>query len=134
MNWKTITCILILLMGFASSGIGQGKDDLESLKKLFPVNPKEKVIHTKPDWSNEIMLIITVGFNVYKKHISTQDALNCAFYPSCSSYALETIKINGFLGVFDAVDRLTRCNGFSPEKYITHPETHRFYDPIRKIR
>ena len=120
MSWKTITCILILLTGFVSSGIGQGKDDMESLKRIFPVNSKEQVISTKPDWSNELMLIMTVGFNVYKKYISTQDALNCAFYPSCSSYALKTIKINGFLGIFDAVDRLTRCNGFSQEKYEIH--------------
>lgn len=133
MSWKTMIFILFLLTGFASSGLSQKKDDLERLKNLFPVNPKEKVISTQPDWSNELMLIVTVGFNVYKKYISSQDALNCAFYPSCSSYALETIKTNGFLGVFDAVDRLTRCNGFSPEKYSTHLETHRFYDPIRKI-
>ncbi|MCK5821516.1 MAG: membrane protein insertion efficiency factor YidD [Bacteroidales bacterium] len=121
------------MTGFASSGISQEKEDMERLKNLFPVNSKDKVISTQADWSNELKLILTVGFNVYKKYISTQDALNCAFYPSCSSYALETLKVNGFLGIFDAVDRLTRCNSFSPEKYHVHPTTHRFYDPIRKI-
>jgi len=133
MNWKTMIFILFLLTSFASSGICQEKDDIERIKSIFPVNTRDKVMKTQPDWSNELMLILTVGFNVYKKYISSQDALSCAFYPSCSSYALETIKVNGFLGLFDAIDRLTRCNGFSPEKYVVHQKTHRFYDPIRKI-
>ena len=100
--------------------------------KLYPVESEQELIQTKADWSNEVMLIMSVGFNVYKKYISSQDAMNCSFYPSCSSYALQTIQNNGFLGIFDAIDRLTRCNGFSPEKYHTHPETHRYYDPVRK--
>lgn len=120
-------------MGFFSSGTAQEKDEAERIKNLFPVKNKKEVIKTTTDWSNELMLILTVGFNIYKKNISSQDALNCAFYPSCSSYALETIKVNGIIGIFDAVDRLTRCNGFSPEKYDQHPESHRFYDPIKKI-
>ena len=135
MNWKTIVFILILLTGFGRCVIGQTTSDIERLKYLFPIdNHKEKIVQTKADWSNEFMLIMTAGFNIYKKYVSSQDAVHCAFYPSCSIHALETIKVNGFLGIFDAIDRLTRCNSFSPENYTTHPETHRFYDPIRKIR
>ena len=135
MNLKTIIFTLFLLTGFVRFGMGQKTSYIEKLKHLYPVvNQKEEVIQTKADWSNEFMLIMSAGFNVYKKYVSSQDAMHCAFYPTCSMYALETIKVNGFLGIFDAIDRLTRCNSFSPEKYITHPETHRFYDPIRKIR
>jgi len=108
--------------------------DISALKKVYPVGNKKEVIQTETDWSNEVKLLLTLGFNVYKKYISSQDALNCAFYPSCSSYALVTVQQNGLLGVFDAVDRLTRCNGFSPEKYNTHEESHRYYDPVKKIR
>lgn len=134
MNWKTMIFILILLTGFGRSVTGQPASDIERLKRCYPVvDHKEKVIQTKADWSNELTLILTVGFNVYKKYVSSQDAVHCAFYPSCSIYALETIKVNGLLGIFDAIDRLTRCNSFSPEKYTTHQETHRFYDPIHKI-
>jgi putative component of membrane protein insertase Oxa1/YidC/SpoIIIJ protein YidD len=49
-------------------------------------------------------------------------------------YALNTIKTNGILGILDAIDRLTRCNGMSPEKYPIDKSSQRFYDPVKKIR
>jgi len=67
---------------------------------------------------NEVETIITSMFVFYKKFISSQDSRSCVFIPSCSSYALETIKKNGVLvGFLDTMDRLTRCHGFSAEKY-----------------
>ena len=93
----------------------------------------------KPDYSlqidptNEIKLLLTTGFAFYKTFISSQDGMTCTFHPSCSSYALSTIQTNGILGVLDAIDRLMRCHGLSPEKYTVHEPSHRFYDPVRKI-
>jgi putative component of membrane protein insertase Oxa1/YidC/SpoIIIJ protein YidD len=95
---------------------------------------------TKPDYSlkidatNEFKLLLTSGFAFYKTFVSSQDGVKCTFYPSCSVYALNTIKTNGLLGVLDAIDRLTRCNGISPEKYHIDEATHRLYDPVEKIR
>ena len=86
------------------------------------------------DPTNEFKLILTGGFAFYKAFISSQDGMKCTFYPSCSVYALNTIKTNGLLGVLDAIDRLTRCNGISPEKYPIHEHSQRFYDPVEKIR
>jgi len=85
------------------------------------------------DASNELLLILTAGFVFYKTFISSQDAVSCTFYPTCSVYALNSIKLNGFLGILDAIDRLSRCNGLSPENYPIHESTHRLYDPVRKI-
>jgi len=45
---------------------------------------------------------------------------------------LISIKEKGiFWGMLNAIDRLTRCNGFSPEKYEIHAETHLLSDPVR---
>jgi putative component of membrane protein insertase Oxa1/YidC/SpoIIIJ protein YidD len=87
----------------------------------------------KVDPTNEIKLVLTGGFAFYKTFVSSQDGMTCTFYPSCSSYALSTIQTNGILGVLDAIDRLTRCNGLSPEKYHIHETSQRYYDPVRKI-
>jgi len=85
------------------------------------------------DPTNEIKLILTGGFAFYKTFISSQDGMTCTFYPSCSSYALSTIQTNGILGILDAIDRLTRCNGLSPEKYHIHELSQRYYDPVKRI-
>lgn len=78
---------------------------------------------------NEIEVIVTSIFVVYKNFISSQDSRSCVFSPSCSTYALETIKKNGLLlGFLDAIDRLTRCNGFSPEKYEYDQEQNLLID------
>ena len=133
MNWKITTCILILFLIAGNSGFAQQNTEFKRLEALFPVEKPEKKAPVKLDFSNEIRLLLTGSFNFYKKYISTQDALHCSFYPSCSAYALETVQTNGLLGIFDAVDRLTRCNSFSPEKYHVHPSSKRYYDPVKKI-
>jgi putative component of membrane protein insertase Oxa1/YidC/SpoIIIJ protein YidD len=109
------------------------KDDLERLSGVFAPVETKQVDTKKIDFKNEIRLILSSSYKFYKAFISTQDANNCAFYPSCSTYALETIQTNGFFGIFDAIDRLTRCNGFSNNKYPVHSESKHLYDPVKKI-
>lgn len=51
----------------------------------------------------------------YQRRISTLFGARCRFYPTCSQYALEAIKVHGALkGSFLAVKRLMRCNIFFP--------------------
>lgn len=134
MNWKTILSILILFPVFIRPLPAQINADIESVRKVF------KPVESKPDYSlkldptNEFKLILSAGFAFYKTFVSSQDAMKCTFYPSCSVYAYQTVKTNGLLGVLDAIDRLTRCNGISPEKYHIHEPSQRYYDPVRKIR
>jgi putative membrane protein insertion efficiency factor len=79
--------------------------------------------------SNEIKLILYNLFKGYKLFISSQDQRSCTFTPSCSVYAIETIKKNGILkGFLDTMDRLTRCNGLSPELYEYDPDQKLFID------
>lgn len=132
MNWKTISFIIILCAIFAKT-FSQSHPDVSSYQNLFEPAKTEKGFSTKIDISNEIKLLMTGAFAFYKHFISSQDGVHCAFHPSCSVYALETIKLNGFLGILDAIDRLTRCNGFSPEKYEIHEKSNLLYDPVKKI-
>lgn len=70
------------------------------------------------DCTNEPQFIMTGLFVGYKNFFSSQDGKSCTFTPSCSVYAIQTFKKKGiFEGLLDAVDRLTRCNGLTPENY-----------------
>lgn len=68
-------------------------------------------------------------FLIYKKTISSQDHNHCSFEPSCSEYAILSLKKHGvFIAFMDAADRLLRCNGMSPENYDFNPETELLVD------
>lgn len=51
----------------------------------------------------------------YQKYLSPLKRYNtCKFVPSCSSYAIEAIRLHGaFKGSMLAVWRILRCNPFS---------------------
>ncbi len=72
-------------------------------------------------------------FGFYKKQISHQDIMDCIYYPSCSVYVLGTIRTNGVLGIFDAIDRLTRCHLFGHDSYELHEGSNLYYDPVEEI-
>ena len=70
-------------------------------------------------------------FIFYKTFISSQDGSTCSFHPSCSEYAVMSIKKYGVMnGFLRTSDRLSRCNGFSPEKYKFISEKNLLYDPL----
>lgn len=79
--------------------------------------------------TNEASVLLTAFFIGYKNFFSSQDARSCTFEPSCSVYAIETIRHKGiFAGFLDAIDRLTRCNGLSPEDYDIDQEKRLLID------
>jgi hypothetical protein len=50
---------------------------------------------------------------VYRRFISPLLGPRCRFYPSCSAYALEAVRVHGALrGSWLAVRRLSRCHPF----------------------
>lgn len=70
----------------------------------------------------------------YKNYVSSQDASQCSFYPSCSEYAVIAIKKQGLIkGLINFSDRFQRCNGKSPEQYELIPGKHLLFDPVRDI-
>ena len=133
MSWKIVPSIILFCLSVQVYSQNQIKSDADKLSIVFSPEIKRTKVNRQLDFKNEIRLIFSASYHFYKVFISSQDANNCAFYPSCSTYALETLQTNGFLGMFDAIDRLTRCNGFSPNKYSVHSESHHFYDPVKKI-
>lgn len=67
---------------------------------------------------NELAVTGTVLYKVYRNLISSQDGSTCKFHPTCSAYCKTAMTKNGLiLGGIQAIDRLTRCNGLSPQKY-----------------
>ncbi len=123
------TCIIIL---FLASSICLGK--LALAQQVIPfdslVAGNHREIHKHDfspyfrDCSNELQVIMTGFFVGYKSFFSSQDGKSCTFSPSCSVYAIQAIKKKGIVeGLLDAVDRLTRCNGLTPENYEIDKES-----------
>lgn len=67
----------------------------------------------------------------YKSYISSQDAMSCSFYPSCSVYGTQSIGelglIEGFLNMFD---RISRCHGMNKAYYPSYINTVLNHDPL----
>lgn len=83
--------------------------------------------------TNEAKQVLSALFLFYKEFISSQDVDACVFTPSCSVYAMESVKTKGiFIGICSAFDRLSRCHGFAAGYYPVHPQTHKYYDPVEK--
>ena len=69
------------------------------------------------------LLIIIIKF--YKNSISPFLPSSCRFYPTCSEYAMQAIKIHGaFKGTFMATKRILRCNPFFSGGYDPVPGKH----------
>jgi uncharacterized protein len=84
------------------------------------------------DNRNEIEWMVSGLLLFYKSFISSQDGNRCVFYPSCSVYTIQAIKIKGPIKGFAAgMDRLCRCNRLSPEKYTKYSNTNLFSDPVK---
>ena len=82
---------------------------------------------------NDISVVASAGFLLYKAFISSQDNPSCVFTPSCSEYAVEAIQQYGFfLGWLKTFDRLSRCHGLvNHQHYHIDIEKKRFYDPVQ---
>nr|WP_206172592.1 membrane protein insertion efficiency factor YidD [Treponema phagedenis] len=71
----------------------------------------------------KILSIICIGvIKFYQKAISPLFPPTCRYYPTCSAYALESIKKYGpFKGVFLAIKRILRCHPFHKGGYDPVP-------------
>ena len=67
----------------------------------------------------------------YKSYISSQDALSCSFYPSCSVYGAQSLTqlglLEGFLNMFD---RISRCHNMNSSYYPQYKNTELKHDPL----
>jgi putative membrane protein insertion efficiency factor len=116
----------------SSLSIGQTQEELNIFDNVFEVKQEQPQYTVAKNNHNELQFVMSGFFLFYKTFISSQDLASCVFYPSCSVYALESVKKKGFFfGTLNAFDRLSRCNPFNADKYPIHKETQRLYDPVQ---
>lgn len=64
---------------------------------------------------NPLSWLIIILVRTYQLFISPLLGPRCRFYPSCSSYTIEAIKVHGFLkGSWLAIKRISRCHPGNP--------------------
>lgn len=103
----------------------------EQLKQLFKPNPKPDYKKYLKNSTNEAEGTAALLFVGYKSVLSSQDMSSCVFTPSCSVYAIETLKHDPiYIAYFKIFDRLSRCHPLSAKhEYEIHPKTGMLYDP-----
>lgn len=126
-------CILITLCLQAN---GQDANDFVFARNLTSYKKPESVGQTYKKQvtgnKNEIDALFSGLFLVYKVVLSSQDRNVCNFHPSCSEYGLTSIKQKGLIkGGIMTFDRLTRCNGLSPENYAIDLKLRKMIDPVQ---
>ena len=59
--------------------------------------------------------VLGVVIRAYRRFVSPLLRQNCRFYPTCSAYALEAIRVHGAMrGSLLAIRRIGRCHPWSP--------------------
>lgn len=108
---KNIIIFLCLLLP-ALKTEAQTPQDLKMLNDVFsPVKHEDKYTFARNLNANEYIWLLSKLFLIYKNHISSQDSGSCNFKPSCSEYAMISVKELGPVkGILNGFDRLTRCH------------------------
>ncbi|MBD1399877.1 membrane protein insertion efficiency factor YidD [Pelovirga terrestris] len=74
--------------------------------------------------SNYLIYPFVYLIDLYKYFISPLKVNCCRFYPSCSSYARESLINHGFLkGSFYSLFRIIKCHPFHPGGFDPVPPT-----------
>ncbi|HMS52944.1 MAG TPA: membrane protein insertion efficiency factor YidD [Chitinophagales bacterium] len=106
--------------------------DLTRLAEVqFYNQPHADYAFAKQNITNEVKLMLTGLFLMYKNFFSSQDAQRCSFSPSCSSYAMQAVQKKGVArGLLYGFDRLTRCHRLAPRHYEIQLDTGLQIDPV----
>lgn len=120
-----LSCLLFVRN---SRAVAQSKLDIARHKAVLPV-PQKRVYKEAQGNKNEVEALFSGLFLTYKTVLSSQDGNVCSFTPSCSEFGILAVKQHGLImGGIKTMDRLTRCNGLSPEKYTPDPQTKLLID------
>lgn len=138
-NAYTIAIILMITTAARAELAAQTGDSVlqadPGLEVLFPGAGFHSHSHAEPllQSDDDFSILASTGFLIYKTFISSQDKPSCVFTPSCSEYALESVRQKGIIrGWVSAFDRLQRCHGLvNPANYPFDPETQRLHDPVQ---
>jgi len=128
-----IQTLLLILLGNISVVSFAQEDLMELHYNQFDVEDEKISYRSYVSGRNEAQQVFSALFLFYKEFISSQDIDACIFTPSCSVYAMESVKTLGVLeGLGNAFDRMMRCHSFGTDYYPKHPHTHKCYDPVEK--
>jgi uncharacterized protein len=112
----------------------QSSEDFGFTSKLLNpvVTPKTQFINEVKESTDEVKFIFSSLFYLYKTLLSSQDLSVCTFHPSCSEYGIRAVKAKGvIIGGIQTFDRLTRCNGMSPDNYEKDFGKRKLIDPVK---
>lgn len=130
---NSVLCLLLFICCYPVFSPAQSTSDLHQFNDLFDVHKHNRTSHINEIKSadNSAEFVFASLFVFYKKFISSQDIESCVFTPSCSVYAIQSIRQRGILaGLALSFDRLTRCNTSKHKKYPLHRKTKKYYDPV----
>ena len=75
---------------------------------------------------------VTAPVRFYQARISPALPRRCRYYPTCSAYAVEAVRVHGALkGALLAAWRLARCNPLTPGgvDHVPDPGRWRYHSP-----
>jgi uncharacterized protein len=128
---RFIITLIFLVLFTPKYAFCQTADDIKLASGLIKAPQYEEHYKMHKGEKNVLKVTSRALFVFYKNFISSQDGGHCSFYPSCSVYAMNAIQKKGFItGLLAAFDRLSRCNGLSPDKYPLKKGTLFLYDPV----
>jgi len=129
-----LSLLIFLLVLIQLTSYGQTSDEINSMK-IYPVKEiNNRFIDSSRINHSGYNQVFGLLFRLYKGHISSQDAGDCAFHPSCSEYGLSAIKKQGIIvGVINSIDRLSQCNKRSFNYYLHKTNEGLIIDPVRNI-
>lgn len=128
MKTKILLFFLISIVSIRAT-FSQSLEEVNELKKSITNTEVHKDYVEAKNNKNELQFTFSFLFLFYKSFFSSQDNSRCNFTPSCSEYALQSIKKYGLIkGGLNAMDRLSRCNGLAPEQYEVDEHQHLLVD------
>jgi putative component of membrane protein insertase Oxa1/YidC/SpoIIIJ protein YidD len=132
MKHFTALFVLLVIGLFCNETQAQTRQDVKDFSGwMYKAQKPKKTYKAAQKNASVVEYAFSNLFLFYKQYISSQDRNACTFTPSCSEYALQSIKKEGLiLGMMSGFDRISRCNNLSREKYDIEPHTHLLYDPV----
>jgi len=126
------TCIFVALC-LCVSTVAQTTSDFAFFDGISTSNthrstPKSSIKKDKNELSRSASLL----YGIYRNLISSQDGSTCKFHPTCSAYCRSAVIKNGPIkGMIQTFDRLTRCNGLTPQKYQIDIKRRKLVDHVQ---
>ncbi len=130
MRFIGIGFLFVALLGLSKVSFCQ---NINAYRNIISNGNIKKEYSEAKNNKNELESTFSGLFLAYKTFFSSQDLTVCTFTPSCSEYGILAVKKYGIIkGGVLTMDRLTRCNGLSPNNYEIDKATMLLKDDPRE--